>query len=499
MNRTTTFLVIAAALGLVALVVKLPAQTVVVKVAEPVKVALPSPEPVVVVRPAEAPKSTPGSLTLSGKLSHPYVTPGTSDVFLSLDVTGVDVPGAKRAPVNLSLVIDRSGSMNGEKIAHARQAALALLEQLDEHDRLAVVHYGNDVTVFPGTFVTDDNKRRLRSFISRIQDEGGTNIGDGLAAGKAQLDKGRTDFKVNRLILLSDGQPTVGITSATGLARLVTKFHADGTTITSIGVGLDFNEDLMQRLAEVGGGSYANIQNTTALASIFERDLKQAGATVARDVTLSMTLPDGVRFGEVLGRPATSFGNTITVPLPDFSAGQVEKLVVRVSVAAPSVANQAISEGNDGRAAAAEPSHVIDVAGIKLAYHDVLADGAADANLKLAALVTPDVKLAQARRDKDAVVAATRAQTAVNYRRAAQWLEKGDAKMATQQLQANEALLDDAQAIGGADLEADRAQNKQFFGLTTAPAAAQPAQRSMGTKAMKVQSFKSSGYGASVY
>jgi Ca-activated chloride channel family protein len=479
MNCTSIFLVVAAALGLVALVVKLPGPTAAPAPApkvEPVKTAEP-------VKPPEPPKSTtPGSLTLSGKLSHPYVTPGTSDVFLSLDVTGVDVPGSQRAPVNLSVVIDRSGSMNGEKIAHARQAALALVEQLDERDRLAVIHYGSDVVVFPGTFVTDANKRRLKAFISRIQDEGGTNIGDGLAAGKAQLDKGRSDFKVNRLILLSDGQPTVGITSAGGLTRLVQKFHADGTTVTSIGVGLDFNEDLMQRLAEVGGGSYANIQNTTALASIFERDLKQAGTTVARDVTLSLNLPNGVRFGEVLGRPASVVGNAVSVSLPDFSAGQVEKLVVRVSVQAPDAVNQAL-----------------DVANIKLDYRDVLAEHAADANLKLAALVTPDVKLAQARRDKDAVVAATRAQSAVNYRRAAEYLQKGDAKKATEQLQANDDLFEQYAPIAGNELAADKAQNKGFFGLTTGSAAAAPEERARNTKAMKVQSFKSSGYGESVY
>ena len=483
MNRTTSFLVIAAALGLVALVVKLPGPSATVAPDPKVEpIAVKPPQPV-----KEAPLQlgsglTPGSLTLSGKLSHPYVTPGTSDVFLSLDVTGVDVPGARRAPVNLSVVIDRSGSMAGEKIAHARQAALALVDQLDENDRLAVVHYGNDVVVFPGAFVTLDNKRRLKNFISRIRDEGGTNIGEGLAAGKAQLDRGRTDFKVNRLILLSDGQPTVGITSAAGLTKLAQRFHADGTTVTSIGVGLDFNEDLMQRMAEVGGGSYAYLENSTAIASIFARDLQQAGASVARDVTLSLTLPPGVRFGEVLGRPATSSGSTVLIPLPDFSARQVEKLVVRVSVQAPGIANQAL-----------------DVADLKLNYRDVLAEQPADASLKLAAMVTADSTLAQSRRDKDAVVAATRAQSAVNYKRAAGFLEQGDGRRATAELQKNEDLFDQVAPFAGAALDSDRAQNKQFFGVTTAPAAAEPSARSAGTKAMKVQSFKSSGYGESVY
>ncbi len=482
MNRTTTFLVIAAALGLVALVVKLPS-------ANEVKPPPPVPAPVqVVVQPQPAPQpppqpaSTPGSLTLTGRLSHPYVTPGTSDVFLSLDVTGIEVPGAKRAPVNLSLVIDRSGSMNGEKIAHARQAALALVDQLDEHDRLAIVHYGNDVVTYPGAFVTDDNKKRMKAFIRRIQDEGGTNIGDGLVVGKAQLDKGRTDFKVNRLILLSDGQPTVGITSASGLTKLATKIHADGTTLTSIGVGLDFNEDLMQRMAEVGGGSYAFLQSSQAIAGVFARDLKQAGAQVARDVALTLTLPAGVQFGEVLGRPATANGNVVTVPLPDFSAGQVEKMVVRVRVSAPGMANQAI-----------------DVADTKLTYTDVLAGSLADQAVKLAALVTPDATLAKARRDKDAMVAATRAQSAVNYKNAAGWLEKGEARRATEELKKNDILFDEVAPMAGAELDQDRAQNKQFFGLTSSPAAAMPEGRSMGTKAMKVQSLRSSGYGDSVY
>ncbi len=476
MNRTTTFLVIAAALGLMALVVKLPGPS--SAVAAPARPEL----PVQTARLVEAPKGTPGSLTLAGKLSHPYVTPGTSDIYLSLEVSGVDVPGARRAPVNLSVVLDRSGSMAGEKIAHARKAALALVDQLDEHDRLAVIHYGSDVVVFPGAFVTDENKRRLKAFIARIQDEGGTNIGEGLTAGKAQLDLGRSDFKVNRLILLSDGQPTVGVTSVAGLTRLAQRYHSDGTTLTSIGIGLDFNEDLMQRLAEVGGGSYAYLQDSNAIASIFERDLKQAGTAVARDVTLGLTLPAGVRFGEVLGRSASVNGTAVLIPLPDFSARQIERLVVRVSVLAGGTSNEAI-----------------DVADLKLNYRDVLADQPADANLKLAAMVTVNATLASARRDKDAVVAATRALSAVNYKNAAGWLERGDGRRASAELKKNERLFDDVGDLAGKELETDRAQNQQFFGITSSPAAAQPEGQSAGSKAMKVQSFKSSGYGDSVY
>ncbi len=480
MNRTLAFLVTAAALGLVALVVKLPGPsatppppTVAPKV-EPQK----PPEP-----PRPEPKGTPGSLSLTGKLSHPYLTPGSSDVFLTADVTAVEVPGSRRAPVNMALVIDRSGSMAGEKIVHARQAALALLDQLDEHDRLTVVHFGSDVSVLPGAMVTDDNRRRMRGFINHIIDDGGTNIGGGLAAGKAQLDKGRSDFKVNRLVLVSDGQPTVGITSGGALARLAQSYHADGVTLTAIGVGLDFNEDLMTKLAAVGGGSYGYLRNTAQLAGLFTRDLQQAGTLVARDVQLKLTLPATVSFGEALGRDASvghfNDGDRVTISLPDFSAGQTEKVVLRVRANAPAAGT-------------------LDVADLKLAYDDVLASHPADAQLKLAALVTQDPTLALSRRDKDVAVAAVRAQTAVNYRKAAEAIAENKPAVAQHALRQNEVLFDDLTVQGQGDLvKADRDQNNAYFGLTQ-PSAPRATQLD-GVKQMKVQSLKSSGWGASAY
>ncbi len=474
MNRTLAFLVTAAALGLVALVVKIPGP------AAPTPPPAPHLEPVKPPDPPKppAPVGTPGSLSLTGKLSHPYLTPGSSDLFLTADVTAVEVPGAKRAPVNMALVIDRSGSMAGEKIVHARQAALTLLDQLDEHDRLSVIHFGSDVSVLPGAMVTDDNRRRMRAFINHIIDDGGTNIGGGLAAGKQQLDKGRSDFQVNRLVLVSDGQPTVGITSGGALTRIAQSYHADGVTLTAIGVGLDFNEDLMTRLASVGGGSYGYLRNTAQLAGLFSKDLQQAGTLVARDVKLRLALPAGVRFGEALGRDASVSGNEVTLSLPDFSAGQTEKVVLRVTATAT--------------------AGTVDVADLKLAYQDVLASHPADAQLKLAALVTDDPKLALSRRDKDVTVAAVRAQTAVNYRRAAEAIAENKPAAARHALQQNEILFDDLTTQGaGEAIKGDRAQNQGYFGLT-APSASRDTQLD-GVKAMKVQSLKSSGWGASAY
>ncbi len=483
MNRTTAFLGIAAALLLTAVVVGLPKSG-----STPRPPPVPTPVPTVTPPPPEptpitTPTTHPGSLTMTGKLSHPYLVPGTSDVFATLEVTGVDVPNAKRAPVNLSLVIDRSGSMSGEKIAQARRAALRLVDLLEESDRLAIIHYGSDVRLMPGAFATPDNKDRMRRYIRNISDEGGTNIGDGLMAGKAQLDVARSDFTVNRLLLLSDGQPTVGVTSHNGLVNIASRLRAAGTTITSLGVGSDFNEDLMQRLADVGGGSYGFIRDAESTVALFEKDLQQAGTMVARGVTLKFTVPAGIDFREVFGRPVLRSGNTVTVSLPDFSSRQSEKLVVHLTA----------------RATGAEAA-ALDVADFRLDYTDLLTSQAADANVKLAAMVTPDRGLADQKRDKDAFVLATRARASQNVEKAASAMQQGRYKEAQQLIQDNTVLFDEAAPVAGAAaLEGDYLGNAKQLDVARKAPSAPAATQSESVKAMKVDSLRGYGRGDSVY
>ena len=475
MNRTFLFLASAAVLLILAVVMGLPMA----------HVATPVPNPPPQNPPPEQPKppeAHPGSLSMTGRLSHPYVLPGTSDVFATFEISAVDVPGAGRAPVNLAVVIDRSGSMQGAKIAQARRAASRLVEMLNENDRLAIVHYGTDVEVLPGIFATPENKVKMQRFIANISENGGTNIGDGLVAGQAQIEKAKSDFRVNRLLLLSDGNPTVGITSPNGLANVVRRVRDAGISVTSLGVGADFNEDLMQKLADVGGGSYGFISNAEATAALFERDLQQAATMVARGAALQLTPPPGVRFVQVFGRPVSQSGETVTVSLPDFSARQVEKVVVQL----------AVSPNSRGGS--------VDIGSFQLTYNDLLTEKPADARVSLAAMVTEDGTLAMNKRDKDATVLATKARAAANYKLAADAIERGDFGFAQQTLQKNETLFEEAEVIGGGGAVADERQTNQgLFGLSTAAPAAAPELRREAVKEMKTQSLKSSGRGASVY
>src|SRR5512141_532049 len=245
MNRTTVFLGMAAGLALLALVLGLPSRISAGGGQQP------QPPPVVTQPPAQ---TTDGSIRMQARLAHPYSASGQSDVFVTADLKGVDVPGSQRAPVNLAVLIDRSGSMSGQKLQDAKTAARHLVNQLQDSDRLAIIHYGSDVRTFPATMATPENRDRMLRYIDNIFDEGGTNIGDGLSAGRDQLLGAIRELKVNRIILISDGQPTEGMTDPSDLQNVVREIRTNGVSVSSIGVGTDFNEDLMQSFAEIGAG-----------------------------------------------------------------------------------------------------------------------------------------------------------------------------------------------------------------------------------------------------
>jgi Ca-activated chloride channel family protein len=451
MNRTAAFLSLAGALGLLALVLAAPRPT---DVPSPPP---PSPQPPLVhqpVLPSPPPPEPQGSLAMTGRLSHPVVGVGSSDVFVTVDVQGVEMPGQPRAAVNLALVIDRSCSMAGEPLLHAKQAAAHLVGQLREDDRLAIVHYGSDVRVLPGMNATLENRGRMLAFIRRITDDGGTNISDGLAAGKAQALRAASDFKVNRLILISDGQPTEGITDERGLLNLSARIRRDGVSISAIGVGTEFNERVMQGIAENGSGAYAYLRDAGMLASIFQRDLQQAGTTVARDVELSFELPAGVELKEVLGYHHTRAGRTVRVPLADISAGQLERVVARVRVT--------------GQA----PGQAVEVAGLKLSYRDLLAERPAEASAALAALTSDRQEEIASRRDKQVAVFAARAEAAGNLSKAADLYGAGRRDEARRIMQQNAQVYREAAAVAGpAAVAADAEANDQILGaFEAAPA-----------------------------
>jgi Ca-activated chloride channel family protein len=439
MNRTGVFLAAAGVLALVALVAGVPRFT---------RPTTNTPDPL--NTPTTFKTVSNGSLTMTGRLSHPFVSLGHQDVFATVDLVAVDVPGKQRAPVNLALVIDRSGSMSGFKLNQAKQAARQLISQLSPTDRLAIVHYGSDVKSLDGMLATPSNKEKMFAYIDGIWDDGGTNIGAGLTTGRDLLLSARNEFKVNRLILISDGQPTEGLVEFDGLTAIVKDIRTYGVSVSSIGVGDDFNEQLMSAFAEVGAGAYAYLQDASQLAAIFQKDLNAAGLMVARGVSLTFRVPKGAKLERVLGysqvtRRMDGDSELVTVALTDFTAAQHERVVAHFTV-------DAVTAGDS-----------IDVSALDLSYLDVLADGAVHGEARLSAMTTDQVKVVMDNRDKDAIVFAARARAADNTAKAAEAVQQGDREGAKRWLQANEVLFDEAGAVAGAPaIEQDRQNQKKL-------------------------------------
>ena len=441
MNRTGIFLAVAGLLALVAVVAGVPRGG-----------SMPTPVgPVVVTPPPVNTNTSNGSLSLSTRVSHPFVGLGASEVFVTADVTGVNLPQAQRAPVNLALVIDRSGSMSGFKLTQAKQAAQHLVAQLTPADRLSIVHYGSDVKAFNGLAGTPANKTVLLKYIEGIWDDGGTNIADGLTAGRDQLLAMKSDFKVNRLILISDGQPTEGITDASQLSQVVRDIRSTGISVSSIGVGSDFNEELMEAFAELGGGAYAYLQDAAQLSNIFQKDLNAATTQVARGVTLTFRVPAGTQFEQLLGykiAARSSMGNdeVISVSMPDFAAGQVERVVVQLRVT-----------GNTS-------GQTIDVTQTSLDYTDLLASRAVTTETALRAQVSDKAEVVLTNRDKDAMVFAARARAGVNTQNAVEALKQGDRGKAEQLMQQNAVFFEEAASSAGVGaVEGDQKEAAALF------------------------------------
>jgi Ca-activated chloride channel family protein len=366
-----------------------------------------------------------GPLTLEGKLSGEWLMAGPSEAFAALTVRA-ELPREKtRVPVSLALVIDRSGSMRGQKLVDARRAARMLVERLGAEDRLALVHYGTDVRVFPSAVVSEAARQEMLAFVDAIQDEGSTNISGGLEAAAQELRPYVKEFRVSRILLLSDGQPTAGLTDDEELRRLAGRYQHEGMTVSALGVGEDFNERLMQGMAEQGGGFYGYIQDSERLADIFRRELEQAAGTVAR----GLELPDGVTDVEVLGMSARRSGNTLVVPLYDLAGGQEARVVVKLTLALEA------TEAARG------------VLATRLRYWDALAEKQTEVSLGLTARVTEDESRVRAHLDREVRVHAARALGAQELQAAAEEMKRGNRVRAL-------GLLDNASRLFGASAQA---------------------------------------------
>jgi Ca-activated chloride channel family protein len=261
----------------------------------------------------------------------PVAAKETAVVKISLDGLRRVRPEA-RPPVNVALVIDRSGSMGGEKIVQARAAAIEAVRRLSGKDIVSVVIFNNEVeTLVPATRV--DARRDIERIIGRIQANGGTALHGGVVAGAAQIREhlAKPGY-THRVILLSDGQANVGPSSANELGQLGMKLVREGISVSTIGLGLGYDEDLMTRLALKSDGNTYFAKNAAALPEIFNTELGDVLNVVARNVNITIQFPDSVRPLRFLGREGKIAGQRAELRVNQLYGGQEKFALIEIAV-----------------------------------------------------------------------------------------------------------------------------------------------------------------------
>jgi Ca-activated chloride channel family protein len=291
----------------------------------------PPPVPTVKTAPITHLSYADNTLAVDAKLDRGQLIAAAAGEPVYLDLRVEAVAKGARAPLSMVLVIDRSGSMAGEKIDNVRLAAQRMIKRLSAGDQLGIISYGTDVSVdLPLTGLDDKTRLRAQRVVNALEEGGGTNIDGGLRAAARLLNDEAIAGRVARVILLSDGQATEGERRISKLAQHGASLQQRGIGLSTLGVGLDYHEDLMERLAVEGGGRYHYLKRSSMLGAILSDELQHASQVVARDVTLQLPADlGGLRVAAAPGH-RLELGQVASLPLGSLASGEVRHVLVRL-------------------------------------------------------------------------------------------------------------------------------------------------------------------------
>jgi len=268
-------------------------------------------------------------------LANPVLLSGKKQTtYLKVGLTGFPMASAeKRAPVNVAIVLDKSGSMAGQKIEQAKSAAIQAINRLQNDDIVSIVAYDHTVqVVLPATKVTD--KYAIASAIRRITAGGNTALFGGVCKGAEEVRKFLDRNRVNRIILLSDGLANVGPSSPAELGALGASLVKEGISVTTLGIGTGYNEDLMYQLAKASDANHTFIGEDADIAQILNREFGDILSVVAKEVLIKVTCAAGIRPVRALGRDADISGSTVTAVLSQLYSRQEKYILIEVEVPA---------------------------------------------------------------------------------------------------------------------------------------------------------------------
>jgi len=278
--------------------------------------------------------------------THPKLEAGreqTVDVLIRITPPALSLdpssrPNWKGRPdLNLSLVLDRSGSMQGEKMVRARDAAMFCVDQMLPTDRLSVVTFDDHIDVlFPSEPVK--NKQSMKDLIARVTARGSTALHEAWVRGGLTVSERMLDQGINRVVLITDGLANVGITNTDEIVTQAMGLYQRGVSTSTIGIGADFNEDLLMPMAQSGGGNAWHVVEPDDMQRIFQVELEGLIAQFAHTVSLSLIPADGVRIVDMLND--FELTETGRYRLPNLQAGSPLDILVQLKVGSEEVGTQ---------------------------------------------------------------------------------------------------------------------------------------------------------------
>ena len=251
--------------------------------------------------------------------------------YLRIGLNGCERQPTERTPVNVAFVIDRSGSMQGARIVQAREAAAAAIRRLDRNDIASVVIFDDKIDVLVQAQNVDDHA----VFIDRIRQvgaRGSTAIHGGVIEGAQQVRQNLDQRRLNRVVLSSDGQANVGPRRPEDFAQLGRELLAQGISVSTIGLGMQYNEDLMQQLARASDGNHTFVGETTDLIQVFNKEFDDVLASCAQTVSIDVELRPGVRVVRALSRDGKIEGQTAQFQLNQVYAATEHYVLMEVEV-----------------------------------------------------------------------------------------------------------------------------------------------------------------------
>lgn len=255
----------------------------------------------------------------------------TVDVLIRITPPEIDSGVGRRPKLNLSLVLDRSGSMEGEKMLRAREATAYCIDQLLPVDRLSVVIFDNIIEVLIPSQLAE-NKTQLKRSLAEVFARNSTALHEAWVRGGMQVSEHLTEGAINRVVLITDGLANEGLTNTDHIVSQTRGLMERGVSTSTIGIGEDFNEDLLVPMAQAGGGNSWHVKTADDMQRIFAVELEGLIAQIAHTVTLGLVPADGVRVSDVLND--FEMNETGRYKLPNLQSVSPLEVVVQLRVPA---------------------------------------------------------------------------------------------------------------------------------------------------------------------